>query len=337
MGLSAEDTSALRDSVRATIVQTGDADRVASQVGAVDLLVDARSALAVFFEEFGRAALANNLIDVLIGEALGLGCSGGTHFVFPVPRRGAATAAAATERGDQLDVDGLLQVGVGGYSGDVVVVTAGGSAITVPVAELTVATVSGFDPAGDWRSIRCTVAAGHVTVTHSPKALQAIALARLAAGSELLGLAMRITAIAIEHVSSRHQFGKALGSFQTVRHRLAEAHVANQAAQTVLNLGWAQAEGAADDFDFETYAIAAKALAGKAFEAASLHANQVCGGMGLTWEHPLPALVRRGSALNVVLGGPVDLAAELGRSMAAGVALPVPDPLVSDGVLEMAP
>jgi alkylation response protein AidB-like acyl-CoA dehydrogenase len=69
-------------------------------------------------------------------------------------------------------------------------------------------------------------------------------------------------------------------------------------------------------------------MAGRAFESASRTANQVCGGMGLTLEHPLPVLVRRGSALNVLLGDPTDLTASIGHALCDAVALPEPDPLI---------
>jgi alkylation response protein AidB-like acyl-CoA dehydrogenase len=203
-------------------------------------------------------------------------------------------------------------------------------AVVVPVSQLRTTAVAGFDRDGGWRRIHGELPEAEVTAVDAAGWARAVALARVSLGSEILGVALQINAIAIEHVTARHQFGKPLGSFQTVRHRLAEAHVAIQAAQTILNLGWTTAAtSTVTANDVAVYAMAAKAAAGRAFESASRTANQVCGGLGLTAEHSLPVLVRRGSALNVLLGDPTDLTAVIGHALCAAEPMPLPDPLVS--------
>lgn len=338
MALTPDESAALRDSVRASVERFGDADRVVTDLGATDLLEDALPALSIFFEEFGRAGLANNLADVVARHTMGLDAAAGPAYVYPTPHRASTSVVTATDDSSGLSIDGVVRVPSGEMPSQVFVVTTTDTAIVVPIGALAAAVLSGFDSSGGWLGIGGDVAEAQTDALPSDAAPRAIALVRLALGSEMLGVAAKINTIAIEHVTSRRQFGKALGSFQTVRHRLAETHVAIQAAQSVLTVGWSRAEpSAADLSELETYAKAAKALAGRAVETAIRHSNQVCGGMGLTWEHPLPGFVRRATVLNVLLGSPVDLAADIGQALAAGEALPVPDPLIADGVPAMVP
>jgi hypothetical protein len=323
--LTAEEAAALRDSVQTSIARLGDAEAVADNIGAVDLLDEALPALAIFFEEFGRHHLVSTLIDTLVAQTLGLE---DTAVAYALPRRGLADPPGAIRSGSGLRVDAVLRAPGALPSNAVVALEKG--AVVVPLSRLETTAAVGFDCDGAWQRIRGDIAEAEVTAVDAADWARAVALARLSLGSEILGVSREINAIAIEHVTARHQFGKPLGSFQTVRHRLAEAHVAIQAAQTVLDLGWtAAATSTVTANDVAVYAVAAKAAAGRAFESASRTANQVCGGLGLTAEHSLPALVRRGSALNVLLGDPTDLTAAIGHALCAADPMPLPDPLVS--------
>lgn len=326
--LTNEEAAALRMSVQASIARLGDAAAVADNVGALDLLEDALPALAIFFEEFGRHHLVTTLTDALVGHALGFE---GAAVGYGLPQPGLTDPPGATRgAGDikRLRIDAVLRA-PGGLPA-AALVPLGDGAVVVPLSELQATAATGFDTDGAWQRIRGDLQEDAVTTIDAADWARATALARLSLGSELLGVATQINTIATDHVTARHQFGKPLGSFQTVRHRIAEAHVAIQAAQTILNLGWAAATDINPE-DLGVYAVAAKAAAGRAFESASRTANQVCGGMGLTLEHALPVLVRRGSALNVLLGDPTDLTATIGRALSSGEVMPLPDPLVDHG------
>jgi len=322
--LTADEVAALRDSVQASIARLDDAARVAADIGAPDLLEDALPALAIFFEEFGRHHLVTTLTDAVVGHALGLES---TAVAYALPQPGHTEPPAATRDAAGLHVDAVLRAPVALPAHALVPLEDG--AVVVPLSELETTAVAGFDADGAWQRIHGDLRQDTLTTIDSADWSGAVAMARLSLGSEILGVAMQISSVAVAHVSSRHQFGKALGSFQTVRHRLAEAHVAIQAAQTILDLGWTTAAShTSTREDVGVYAVAAKAMAGRAFEASARTATQVCGGMGLTWEHPLPILVRRGSALNVLLGDPTDLTAGIGHALCDAVALPEPDPLI---------
>jgi hypothetical protein len=322
--LTTDEAAALRESVRASIARLGDAAAVADNIGALDLLQDALPALATVFEEFGRHHLVSTLTDALVGHALQLKA---TAVGYGLPRPGVTDPPGAIRVDKGLRIDAMLRAPTA--LPPAAVVPLGTGAVVVRLSELQTTPAAGFDADGGWQRVDGELPDVALTLINAADWARAVALARLGLGSEILGVAMQINTIAIEHVSSRRQFGKALGSFQTVRHRLAEAHVAIQAAQTVLDLGWtAAATETITPKDVAVYGIAAKAMAGRAFESASRTANQVCGGMGLTLEHPLPVLVRRGSALNVLLGDPTDLTASIGHALCDAVALPEPDPLI---------
>lgn len=327
--LTIEDTDALRHTVRACIERFGDADRVAREVGAADLLDQARSALAVLFEEFGRVALTNNLVDLLVREALDFDLVNGPSFAYPLPQQRISQEFGMTTGGRGTVIQGVLRRADSTAPKQVVLITSTGDAITAQVVEPDTPPCRGFDRDGSWVRVAAKASNDRIDRIRPDRCQRAIAMARLSLGSELLGIASAVQALAIDHVSARRQFGRAIGTFQTVRHRLAETHVSLEAARSVLALAWTHAAAPENGDDLSVYAAAAKAMAGQAFATSIKHANQMCGGMGLTWEHPLPTFVRRGSSLDVLLGTPVDLAAYLGARMASGQLLPTPDPLSS--------
>ncbi|WP_309049197.1 acyl-CoA dehydrogenase family protein [Streptomyces sp.] len=125
---------------------------------------------------------------------------------------------------------------------------------------------------------------------------------RRALGWWLLGTGRTMLALARRHVLDRHQFGRPLASFQALRHRLAETHVALEGAEAVLT-------AAGDD---DTSALLAKAAAGRAALTAARHCQQALGGIGFTAEHQLHLHVKRALVLDGLLGSARDLTREAG-------------------------
>ncbi|WP_089104868.1 acyl-CoA dehydrogenase family protein [Streptomyces hyaluromycini] len=128
-----------------------------------------------------------------------------------------------------------------------------------------------------------------------------LAAGRRALGWWLLGTGHAMLDLAREHVLERHQFGRPLASFQALRHRLAEAHVALEGAEAAL--------GATDD---DTGALLAKAAAGRAALTTARHCQQALGGIGFTAEHPLHRHVKRALVLDGLLGSTRELTREAG-------------------------
>ncbi|MCX2934435.1 acyl-CoA dehydrogenase family protein [Mycobacterium sp. CVI_P3] len=299
---------------------------MATEVGFEDVLVEDSAVAAVFFEEFGRIGLANRLADLVVAHTLAIAGSDAPSMSYPIP--GGEVPSLRADGG--LDVDLMARCGGRGERAGTLLVLCGEDVVLIPTAGLERSSAPGFDIAGDWIRLRGNVSLQDSDIRVRNGATFARPVVRAALASELCGIAQKINELAVEHVTSRHQFGKALGSFQSVRHRLAETHVAIQAARPVIESVWLCVASTARQDDMAALAMAAKALAGRAFEIASASANQVCGGMGLSWEHPLHTWVRRGSALNALYGRPNELSADLGRALARGCTLPAPDPLVDD-------
>ena len=121
----------------------------------------------------------------------------------------------------------------------------------------------------------------------------AVAAGSLAIAHELLGVAQEMLDLAVAHVKERHQFGVPIGSFQAVQHRLADVLIDVTAGRAVCRTAWVDRD--------RFMSAAARAAAGRAFQTATVHCQQVLGAMGSTWEHPLHRYQRRGLLLDRLL------------------------------------
>jgi alkylation response protein AidB-like acyl-CoA dehydrogenase len=107
-----------------------------------------------------------------------------------------------------------------------------------------------------------------------------------------VGLASRMTELAVDYAKQREQFGKVIGSFQAVKHLCADMFVRAELARAAVH-------SAAVTLDDAEVGDAARAVAGAkllADEAATTNGRscvQVHGGMGFTWEVPVHFFVKR--------------------------------------------
>jgi len=122
----------------------------------------------------------------------------------------------------------------------------------------------------------------------------------LAVAAAALGSAETCLASAVEYAGTRVQFGRAIGSFQAIKHRLAElAVLIDDARSAVEHAAWC-ADARPDDG-----ALAAAIAAAAATEAqlqATADVVQVHGGIGFTWEHPDHLHVRRAQSDALLFG-----------------------------------
>jgi alkylation response protein AidB-like acyl-CoA dehydrogenase len=127
---------------------------------------------------------------------------------------------------------------------------------------------------------------------------------------ELTGGLQRMVELATEHVGVREQFGRPIGSFQSVQHGLADAAIAVRSAEmsTLLATWWA-ATGR-PSARAEHMAIYATSVA--ADRVASITA-QYMGGIGFTVESPFERLFRRAKGQKLRLGRPYEHLVALGR------------------------
>jgi len=127
--------------------------------------------------------------------------------------------------------------------------------------------------------------------------------------------------LAVEHVTSREQFGHPLGVLQAVKHRMADVEVACAATETALSRC---ADATSEDrAEIELTILVARIQAGRAAVAASVQAQQVLGGMGFSWEHPLHRYVRRARVLEVPGGSTGDALSDLAKKLASNGEAPL--------------
>jgi len=124
--------------------------------------------------------------------------------------------------------------------------------------------------------------------------------AAVATAGFLNGIAMRLLETTTSYVKARQQFGRPVGSFQAVKHRLADAHAAVEQARAAT---WYAAYALANGQEDAPVAVSiAKAQAGDAEASANAAALQLHGGIGFTWEHDLHLWLKRGKALEQAYG-----------------------------------
>jgi alkylation response protein AidB-like acyl-CoA dehydrogenase len=143
----------------------------------------------------------------------------------------------------------------------------------------------------------------------------ALALGRLGGAAYLLGVTRWLLGTSVAHATARRQFGVPIGSFQAVRHALADVHVELEFARSAV---WAAAgEVEARTPSAGAAVLAAAVQARRAFALADRQCLQVHGGLGFTWEHPLHLHLKRGQTVAARFGRSRDLAAVLGEQVLA--------------------
>lgn len=134
------------------------------------------------------------------------------------------------------------------------------------------------------------------------RALTAAAFDRgaLAASAELVGLARNMIDLTVDYVKVRKQFGSAIGSFQAVKHHLANALVKLEFARPVVHR--AAYSIANQDREASVHVSMAKACASDAAALAARAALQCHGAIGYTFEHDLQLWMKRAWALGASWG-----------------------------------
>ena len=138
-------------------------------------------------------------------------------------------------------------------------------------------------------------------------------LAQALIAAESLGAVQTCLDMAVEYAKERFTFGRAIGSYQSIKHELTEV-LRNQENTRALQYyaGWAR-----DDKpeEFPLAASAARASAGHALDHAARALINVHGGIGATWEHDAPLFFRRSQLSRRLLGGTHDAVDRVAEEM----------------------
>lgn len=130
-----------------------------------------------------------------------------------------------------------------------------------------------------------------------------------------VGAAQRGFDLALAYAKERHQFDVPIGSFQAIKHKVVDMHVALERARA---LGYFAALCIAEDDPRRALAAAmAKAAAGDAQRLVFRDAVQIFGGIGFTWENDLHLYLRRAKAAELLFGGAAHHRAVVGRTVMA--------------------
>jgi alkylation response protein AidB-like acyl-CoA dehydrogenase len=124
--------------------------------------------------------------------------------------------------------------------------------------------------------------------------------AGVALAAQLVGLALRMLDLGIDHSANRKQFGKPVGSFQAVKHHLADVAVKIEFARPVVYRA-AYAMHKRDPLR-AVHVSHARLAAGEAARLAARRSLQVHGAMGYTWEADLQMFMKRAWALDASWG-----------------------------------
>jgi alkylation response protein AidB-like acyl-CoA dehydrogenase len=288
--------------------------------------------LSIVFEELGRRLVPVPLLSSLLGitalqhagtaEQLGAhlpGIAAGSAKVAlaHLDRAGRLTAdpgVTARRDGERWVLDGEAGYVVDGAGADLLVTAAvtddglqlfvvpasteGVTSSAMPVLDLTRPMASVTYQAvrvdeGDRLSGGDPVAALHAALTDGSVAL----------ACEQVGGAQQLLEMTTAYARERIQFGRAIGSFQAVKHKLAEALVKLEAARSAAT----HAARVIADGDAEERAIAvpmAASLCAEVYEAIAADSIQLHGGIGFTWEHDAHLYFKRAKATKLLLGDP---------------------------------
>ena len=236
---------------------------------------------AVVLEELGKALVPTPLLGVILAELALLAAD--------EPDAAALEALAAGESLGTVvfDADYVLNGDLLG-AGDVVLAAADGQ--LTRWTEFTATPLATMDPTR--RLGRLT--AGATAPAGADPGIADYAAILLAA--EQIGAATRCLDLTVDYTKSRVQFGRPIGSFQALKHRMADLYVAVSAARAVVNDAIAEPS--------PTSAALAAILAGEAFSKVAAESVQLHGGIAITWESDIQLYFKRAHGSAQLLGRP---------------------------------
>jgi alkylation response protein AidB-like acyl-CoA dehydrogenase len=127
-------------------------------------------------------------------------------------------------------------------------------------------------------------------------------LAAICLANEMVGGADKLRESAVEYAMMRVQFGRQIGSFQTMKHKSADMLLEVELAKSAAY--YAAAAAAEEDEDLPALASLAKASASQAYMQTAINTVQIHGGIGFTWDNDTHLWFKRAKSSEVFLGDP---------------------------------
>ncbi|HEY6530987.1 MAG TPA: acyl-CoA dehydrogenase family protein [Acidimicrobiales bacterium] len=233
-----------------------------------------------------------------------------------------AVTATATREGDGWRLEGRKEAVVHGAAVDEVVVVVRGAeglgAFVVARGELTVEPRVTIDPTLPIADVVLGgVVVGADRVLAEPGSLEPVAVERVleeatvAMATNVAAACREIFQWTVDYSKEREQYGRPIGSFQALKHRMADMYLAVERASS---LCWFAALTITEDDPRRHEAAAlAKAAAGECQMLLVTDGLQLHGGIGFTWEHDLHFFLKRAKAGDALFGNALAHRAELAR------------------------
>ena len=267
------------------------------------LASDPAVAVGSLADAMGRRVRAAPLIDLVLQYGCGLGVDPTTAVVLPSMRTG-TTMTSATVDGHEIVINGLLLAGH--ERAHRMLVVADNGVMVAKASSVRTAPLAPQDASMQLHSVVGRVPASDLVATREDWK-SGTALGRRALAAELIGNASQMLEDTLAYITQRQQYGRSIGSFQSVKHRMADVHVATSAARAGLATAWSDGTAVSS--------MAAICLAARAQHLAATHCQQVHGGIAFTVEHGFHRFIRRGQLLAGLLGHPDDLVEAIGRQL----------------------
>jgi alkylation response protein AidB-like acyl-CoA dehydrogenase len=168
-------------------------------------------------------------------------------------------------------------------------------------AGLSVEPTSAYDATRSLGHVTLDGARGRALALDADALATAWHLAQALIAAESLGAVEEALVRSVAYAKERYTFGRAIGSYQAIKHALTEVLRRMENTRSLLYYaGWAYADGRAE---FPLAANAARTSAGGALDFAARELISVHGGIGATWEHDAPLFFRRAQLSRRLLGG----------------------------------
>jgi alkylation response protein AidB-like acyl-CoA dehydrogenase len=290
--------------------------RLAGELGLAGLAIDEEHGgqgatfveLAVALEELGRSLLP---VPLLASSVLAAGAAGGDDQLLQQIAEGTPVALAwqgTNTAGDDGVLSGTWKHVIDGAAADVLIVAVGTDLFVVD------AHGQGVDvepvPTLDQTRRQATVTLSRADVRPIGGNLaRALDLGRVALAAEAVGGGRWCLEATVDYAKTREQFGRPIGSFQALKHRMADMHVlVETAAATAEHAAWVAAY---DADQLPLVAAMAKAHCADAYANLAQEAIQLHGGIGFTWEHDAHLHLKRAWSTRYLLGEPRQLRARV--------------------------
>jgi len=222
-----------------------------------------------------------------------------------------AEAPRATVDGDQVVLDGTVAF-VPDAPGAELLVAIGETDDGLPVAAAVPADGSGvsvepatrYDATQPLGNVTFASARGRLLDVNAAVLADAWYVAQSLIAAESIGAVQTCLDTSVEYAKERFTFGRAIGSYQSIKHELTEVLRRLENARGLeYYAGWAR--GSKPE-EFPLAASAARSAAGRALDFAARSMINVHGGIGATWEHDAPLFFRRAQLSRRLLGGTHD-------------------------------